>query len=104
MYVMYLTDGHGRPLQAEVDKFGPLKEDTILTSIIAGVPIESFSKYTSIKHVVPPLCTLSRHTLTHDSRVSTHTQMSDVVSGHVMHLDSGHLTYLDTYTHEALYK
>jgi len=92
----YVTDGHGRPLQAEVDKFGPLKEDTILTSIIAGVPIESFSKYTSIKHVVPPIYTLSRHTLTDESRLSTHTQMSHVVSGHVRHLDSGHASMRNT--------
>ena len=85
-----------------MDKFGPLKEDTILTSIIAGVPIESFSKYTSIKHVVPPLYTSSRHAHTHDSLVSTHMQMSDVVSGHVMYLDCGHLMYLDTYAARGL--
>ena len=41
-----------RPLTVEVEKLGPLKEDTILTSIIAGVPIEAFLEYTSIKHVV----------------------------------------------------
>jgi len=41
-----------RPLSEEVDKLGPLKEDTILTSIIAGVPIEAFKEYTNIKHIV----------------------------------------------------
>lgn len=34
------------------NKGGAFKEDTILTSIIAGVPIEAFLEYTSIKHIV----------------------------------------------------
>jgi pyrroline-5-carboxylate reductase len=41
-----------RPLSEEVDKLGPLKEDTILTSIVAGVPIEAFREYTNIEHIV----------------------------------------------------
>ena len=41
-----------RPLTDEIERLGPLKEDTILTSIIAGVPIEAFREYTTIKHVV----------------------------------------------------
>ena len=41
-----------RPLTDEIERLGPLKEDTILTSIIAGVPIEAFHELTNIKHIV----------------------------------------------------
>ncbi|EKX36840.1 hypothetical protein GUITHDRAFT_155130 [Guillardia theta CCMP2712] len=41
-----------KPLKAEVEKMGPLRTDTVLASIIAGVPLHAFQKYTGMENIV----------------------------------------------------